>query len=134
MNLVLFHPGVVGIDCSDCEKYQYDLKTGKRITYKAGLEGEKFKERVSYKGRICLQCDACPKPFRQTLPDFVYFTYKIFLQSRATFGRVLTPEMLEDEVLMDHLAVIQSYFDDKERERLGNEMSYSVAELFRRST
>ncbi len=33
---MLYHPAVAQVPCSECQRFVYDLKTGKRETYQAG--------------------------------------------------------------------------------------------------
>lgn len=53
---MLVHPGAASIDCGDCAKYVYNLKTGERETYDAGDEVLPI-----LRGDNETPCDSCPK-------------------------------------------------------------------------
>ena len=53
---MLVHPGAASIDCGECAKYVYNLKTGERETYDAGDEILPM-----LRGDNPTPCDSCPK-------------------------------------------------------------------------
>ena len=53
---MLVHPGAASIDCGECAKYVYNLKTGERETYDAGDEMLPI-----LRGDGETPCDSCPK-------------------------------------------------------------------------
>lgn len=73
---MIINPAVAGIDCNDCLKYVYDLKTGRPQTVLSVVDGKEAEVKVPFpsgKGPICTRINdvrkGCPKgqPFQREL-------------------------------------------------------------------
>ncbi len=135
MKLLLFHPGVLEIDCNDCHKHVYDLEKGKAKTYKAGSKRE---ERPMVRPpRVPPPCDTCPKGSPEDkkysrLRPVHWRTLAFYQQVRATRGACLTDEAREDAWLMQDLAILETLYQRFEREALAMELANQVALLYKK--
>ena len=60
--MLLRHPGVALIDCNDCQKRLYDLRSGKPKTYKSGPHREETYYWFEGKPKPpCTTDEGCPK-------------------------------------------------------------------------
>jgi hypothetical protein len=133
VRLLLFHPGVAGIDCEDCKKYVYDLKTGERKTYRAGPG--RIELPCVRPALLSTPCGECPKKSPENarlikLNRRNLETVWIYRQVRATGGQCLTEAMAADPLLMRNLTLLDELYREHDRERLGQEVAHAVLLLY----
>lgn len=138
VELVLFHPGAAAIDCDDCRKHEYDLTTGKPITYHAGPKREE-KIKIRPPGTFA-PCEQCPKKSPENAKRIAlslknWKTLAIYRQVKATCGACLTDAMRNDRLLMKNMASIDVVYQAFERQQQAKaqaaQLSHLMATLLR---
>lgn len=156
MRLLLLHPGVLRIDCADCQRYIYDLETGERKTYRSGSKREQTPMlRPAASDPPCHKCpkkgagvaDTSHRPGDceggedlragrceggEILRPRHWRTLAIYQKVRATMGVFLTSRMRRDALLMRNLAAIDELYRQFDRRQLATELAHEVALLFKR--
>ena len=135
MRLILFHPGPASIDCEECKRFIFDLKTGRRETFKSGPKREE--KPCVRPGKILPPCDQCPKEspekaHEHELSDRNRQTVRLYHQVRATQGGCMTEAMKADRLLARNLAIVDQLYREWEREQAAKELAYQVAVLYQR--
>lgn len=130
----MFHPGEASIDCNECKRFIFDLKTGEKKTYKAGPR----REEMPWVRPLCVPtpCGDCPKKSpeeaeRCKLSNKNWRTWQLFKEMRATNGAAFTPAMRRDRVLLQNFAVLDCIQRQYEQEQLANCLTYQIAMLLR---
>ncbi|WP_158264953.1 hypothetical protein [Blastopirellula marina] len=114
------HPGAALIDCEDCQRFLYDLETGRRVTVRQGPDRQAAP--VPRLAEMPLQCGSCPKRSPQhavqvELSAKNWKTYRLWREVRATYGRCLSPAMARDSIIRRNLAAIDAVVDRRQLER-----------------
>jgi hypothetical protein len=125
VGLLLFHPGAARIDCEECKRFIFDLKTGERNTYRAGPGREELP--CVRPVAVPTPCGTCPKKSPASARELELSrrnvkTLWIYRQVRATAGQCLTDEMRRDGLLMRNLALLDGIFRDYDQSRLGEQV------------
>jgi len=130
LTLLLFHPGAASVACSDCKKWHYNLKTGKRETYRSGPEKKELPmERRP--GEPPPPCHTCPKksPDREhefRLSTKNWQTVQLYWEVQATRGVCLNDAEREDEVLLANLAIVDAIWRRAQQQELVSAIGQQV--------
>jgi hypothetical protein len=133
LRLLLWHPGVAAIRCRDCERYVYDLETGKLKTYRSGPSREE-KPQLRPAGTLP-PCGDCPKggkhrEWETRLSAANLKTLALYRETRA--GVPLSRAERRDSIVRENMALIDGLVRDWERHRQGEEFAMQVATLLYR--
>lgn len=104
---MLQHPAHAALDCSECQRWIYDIETAK-----PKLRRGKKQPRPA---GVATPCSSCPKrsPERwETLKlnRRSLATLALYRRSRATGGRALTDAEAADELLLSNFALLDAVF------------------------
>ncbi|PQO33331.1 hypothetical protein C5Y96_10795 [Blastopirellula marina] len=113
MALQLLHPGAASIDCSDCAKWLYDLKTGKRQTVRTGASRQEVPQ--PRPSGVPTPCSSCPKQNPQhaerlKLTDKNWRTYQLWRRARATHFHCVPDRLKSDPILARNFAELDQVF------------------------
>lgn len=114
MRLLLFHPVMAQISCSECQKVVYDFDTGEKITI---CNGSLPMLRV-----LPPPCEKCPKQSPRHEAEFVLSdrnlrTLRLYYEVRATGGACLSEAERQDRLLTRNLYTIDRLVREFERKQ-----------------
>ena len=121
--LALKHPKHAALDCTECQRWVYDIKTVE-LRKRGG-------EPVRRSPGAPTPCKQCPKQSperarRLKLSDRDLATINLFLRNRALFGRMLTDAEVNDPWLARSFSMLESvyraYESSKEAQHIGLSM------------
>lgn len=111
MSFLLNYPAHAGLECSECQKWIYDIQT-----CEPKKRGGKIQPRPP---GVPTPCQSCPKkspenwerikPTRRT-----YATLELYRRNKATFGRTLNEHEADDEWLQKNFAILDEVFQANE--------------------
>lgn len=112
VRLVLYHPVAASISCSECQKWFYDFRTGKRQ--------ERGGQPVPRPAKITPPCWECPKEspeqaHEHELSEKNKAAYRFAQEVRATHGQCLVGAWRTDGIVRRNLRLIQEIIDGFER-------------------
>jgi len=112
---MLYHPHIYRIDCTDCERFVYNMETGEKIKRRAG----------NYERRKTPPpCASCPKTSKRPITIRNAITYQRFLAAEA--GCRLTDEEAADPIIQQNFATLKFIFDGWRMEHEGQSVGASV--------
>jgi hypothetical protein len=108
----LYHPVAASLPCSECQKWFYDLRTGKRQ--------ERGGQPVPRPPAIKPPCWECPKESPEKAPEHELSeknkaAYRVAQEVRATYGQCLVGGWRSDAILRRNLRLVQEIVDRFER-------------------
>jgi len=119
--MLLHHPEIGSLKCSDCKRWIYDIKTGKKL--------ERHGEPQRRKPGTTLPCATCPrespeKEAETTLMPCNEKTLMLYLAVRG--GAALTQEESEDPIIRRNFAMLQIIHDNWRQRNQANELTQGL--------
>lgn len=112
MWLLLTHPVVAQIPCSECLKFVYDFDTGEQVTICEGT--------IPMVRALPPPCEKCPKQSPEREREFILSdrnlkTLRLYHEVQATSGQCLSEREKADRVLTRNLQTIHRLYKQQER-------------------